>query len=505
MFLFSRNHRYLLTAISATAAVAMLAFNTSANAATVTAPNSSDACLPNTMPTTDALFDSPQRIFAHYVAGFPLSIDNRTPASDYYNVQYLNPAGENGKFAAQGGYIRQRPLGVPASTAANWKQLNMEHEVSLAIARGIQGFTFDIMTLVSATDPQGPVQTMLAAAQAVDSRFKILITPDISILRSDSATVIKIIEATAGKPAAYHTSDGRLVLSAYDAGLNSAAWWQSVLTQLAAKNIRVAFVPVFQGWEASAPSFAPISSGFSDWGGATPYAEGFMVGYPAEAMNKYKKIFMMPVDPQQFRPKNYMYYEASNSGAFRSGWNSAIQGRSGWVQLVTWNDFSESSEVQPITDTSLRRDIGTGFYNLTGYYSAWFNTRVQPKITHDVLYFFYQREPGGAASPKQSVLDAVEGGLADNKIELLAFLTAPGVLEITIGGHTYTQNAAAGITSFRIPTEPGTPIFTLSRDEANVFSFQGGVQIFGPSGTPSGVNDETYWSGSASKAGVCTL
>jgi hypothetical protein len=99
----------------------------------------------------------------------------------------------------------------------------------------------------------------------------------------------------------------------------------------------------------------------------------------------------------------------------------------------------------------------------------------------------------------------VTGGVADDKIELLAFLTAPGVLKITIGGQVYTRDAPAGITSFMIPTQPGTPLFALSRDEAEVFSFQGGVQIYGPSGIPSGVIDMTYWSGSASKTGVCAL
>ncbi|HEX3603410.1 MAG TPA: glycoside hydrolase family 71 protein [Steroidobacteraceae bacterium] len=506
MFLFSRVYQCLLSAISAiAAAAAMLAIIPSANATTVTAPNSTDACLAITMPTADSFFNSPQRIFAHYISTFPESIDNRASASDYYNVQYLNPKGENDKWLAQGGFLRQRPSGVPVSTAANWKQLNMEREVRMAIARGIQGFTFNVMTLIEATDTAGPLQTMLAAAAAVDKRFKIMVTPDISALRTDSATVIKIIEAAAGKPAAYHTDDGRLVLGAYDAGLNSAAWWKSVFAQLAAKNIRVAFVPTFQGWKASAPSFAAITSGFGNWGTATPFAESAMVGDPATVMKEYDKFYMMPIDPQQFRPKDYFYYEASNSAAYRSGWTSAINGHSGWAQIVTWSDFSESSQVQLYTDTTLRHDIGTGFYDLTGYYAAWFASRVQPKITHDVLYYFYQREPSAAAGPKQSELDKVQGGVADNQIELLAFLTAPGVLKISIGGQTYTHDAPAGITSFRIPTQAGTPLFTLSRDEADVFSFQGGVQIYGHSGIPSGVIDMTYWSGSASKSGVCTL
>jgi len=95
--------------------------------------------------------------------------------------------------------------------------------------------------------------------------------------------------------------------------------------------------------------------------------------------------------------------------------------------------------------------------------------------------------------------------VAENDIELLAFLTAPGELKITVGGKTYTKNAAAGMVSFKVPALPGIPLFTLSRNGADVFSFKGGVQIYGESGLPSGVIDMTYWSGSAAKSGICSL
>jgi hypothetical protein len=317
--------------------------------------------------------------------------------------------------------------------------------------------------------------------------------------------VVQIIASVANSPAAYRLSDGRLVVSAFDAGLNSAAWWQSVLNTLSAQGIKVAFVPTFLGWGTYAAAFAPLSYGFGDWGTATAPASSAMQSTPATVHSTYDKIFMMPVDPQQYRPKDFIYWEAGNSAALRQAWTGSIQGDADWVQAVTWNDFSESSTIEPATDATLQRNIGTGFYNLTGYYASWFLTGQQPTITHDVLYYFYRREPVTGVAKGQSQLATAYTGVPDNSIELLGFLTSPGVLKITIGGKTYTQNAAAGIVSFSIPTQPGTPLFTLSRSGSDVFSFQGGVQIYGPSGLPSTVQDLTYWSGSAAKSGVCTL
>jgi hypothetical protein len=470
----------------------------------VTASNNGDACLPAAMPSTGALFNSSKRVFAHYFNPYPLSIDNAASADDYYNRNYLTKTGESSKWAAQGGFLRQRPAGVTVSPKTNWLQLNMEREVSAAIARGITGFTFDSLSATDATDSNSALHLMLGAAHTVDSRFKIMVMPDITALGSDSNAVVEIIAAAAASPAAYRLSDGRLVVTAFDAGLNPPSWWQSVISRLASQGIHIAFVPTFLGWSSVADAFAPFSYGFGDWGSATVGNSSAQQGDP-EIAHKTGKIFMMPVDPQQYRPKDSVYWEAGNSGAFRDAWNSSIQGDADWIQLVTWNDFTETSAISPTTDATLQRTIGTGFYNLTGYYASWFLNGEQPKITHDVLYYFYRREATTAASPAQKDKVTLVTGTAENNIELLAFLTSPGVLKITVGGKTYTQNAAAGVVSFKVPSQAGTPLFTLSRSGADVFSFHGGVPIYGSAGLPSGIQDLTYWNGSASKTGVCAL
>ena len=458
-----------------------------------------------TLPSTQILFGTSKKVFAHYFFPFPVSIDNAAPANDYYNRNYLSKTGESSKWLAQGGFLRQRPLGITPTANAAWLQLNMEAEIRAAMARGITGFAFDVMSVDEATGSNSPLQRLLAAALAVDSRFKIMVMPDISALQGNSSAVVQIIASVASSPAAYRLSDGRLVSSAFDAGLNSAAWWTSVLSQLNAKGINVAFVPVFLGWQGSVDAFAPISYGISDWGTAIATSASAMQADPDIVHSAYGKIFMMPIDPQQYRPKDFAYWEAGNSAAFRNAWMSAINGNADWVQLVTWNDFSETSQISPYTDATLRGDIGTGYYDMNAFYAAWFLTGQKPTITHDVLYYFYRREPGTAAAPAQSQLDTNITHTAENDIELVAFLTAPGTLKITIAGKIYTLSAPAGITSFKVPAQPGVPVFALSRSGTDVFSFSGGVQIYGLSGIPSGVQDLTYWSGSAAKSGVCSL
>ena len=354
------------------------------------------------MPDSATLFGSSKKVFAHYFYPFPLSLDNAPPSDDFYNRSYLNKDGGQGRWRALGGYLRQRPLGVDPSSAANWRLLNAEEEVRMAIARGITGFIVLVMSAKETTDSDSHLHLLLSAAQAVDPRFKIVVMPDAASLKLDADAVTQLIALVASSPAAYRLDDGRLVVTAWNASANTPEWWASIIAQLQSRGINIAFVPTFLGWGGQASAFAPISHGFADWGTATATASDRMKYDPAVAHNNYGKVFMMPVDPQQYRPKNPIYWEAGNSAAFRNAWMSAINGNADWVQLVTWSDFSESSQIEPYTDATLRRDIGTGFYNLNAFYATWFLLGKQPAITHDVLYYFYRREPTNAAGPAQS-------------------------------------------------------------------------------------------------------
>jgi hypothetical protein len=445
-----------------------------------------------------------KRVFAHYFPPCPLSIDNQPSLTDYYNRNYLNPAGEGGKFLKQGGFWRQRPLGVPVSIDANWKQINMQREVAMAIARGITGFCVDVLGLDLTA-----LQMMLIAAAAVDGRFKIVPMLDMIALGSTltPAQAASIIAAVNPSSAALRLDDGRLVFAAYNAPAQAPAWWAAMIGLLNAENIDIAFVPVLPGGATDAGALDPIAYGMGVWGTATPGPSSSLTAVPAKAAGL---VYMLPVGPQQFRPKDSKFWEASNSQTFRNAWDAAITTGADWIQLVTWNDYSESSEVCPYTDATLDPRIGTGFYDLIAYYATWFATGKRPDITQDVLYWFHRREALTAAHPNQ--LNAFTpvlagGGPEEDNIELLAFLTAPGVLQISITQagvvvQTHSQAAPAGVTSFKVPLVAGLPTFALQRNGSNVFSYQGPVQIYGPEGLPSGVLDATYWNGSITKAGL---
>jgi len=421
-------------------------------------------------------FSYQKRVFAHYFYPFSLQIGSSPAAADYYNTQYLAPGGEKGIHAAYGGYLRSRPLALPTQ---NSQIANMQTEVRMAIARGITGFTFDILSLADALSPVGHLNLMLQAAAAVDTRFWVVPMLDMSSLVGlTQAQAVQLISSFM-HPSYARLPDGRLLITAFNASFQPILWWQQVITALNLQDVDMAFIPIFLGGPASNP-LATISHGFGGWGTATPAAAAAA-----------PPCMMMPVLPQQFRPKDQIFWEAGNTASFRAGWMNAIQSNAQYVQIVTWSDFSESGQVQPYTDATLNPSIGTAFYDLTAYYAAWFVSGVQPPIVADRLYWCYRRMGSTAAHSSQPDAFKVVGAAETSNIEALAFLTASGTVVIN-GAATACP---AGITSVMVPTAPGTPQFRLQRDGSDVFEFKG-LQIYGSGGSPSGTLDLTYWGGS---------
>ncbi|MFY0532271.1 endo-1,3-alpha-glucanase family glycosylhydrolase [Nannocystis pusilla] len=211
------------------------------------------------------------------------------------------------------------------------------------------------------------------------------------------------------------------------------------------------------------PGRAPLL-GTSSWGpatvpGATDYADN------AAQAHALGVQWMSPVRPQDSRPKDLIYSEAGNTQLLRLLWDAAVAGDAEWVQLVTWNDYSEASEVSPSSGTQW------ALFDLTAYYVAWFKTGQQPPIVRDAIYYSH-RLHATTAEPdlmlQESIYEPVNGSTPADEIELLAFLTAPATLEIEVDGLTESTDALAGIQSLRVPLLEGTPKFRIVRDGGTV-------------------------------------
>ncbi|WP_051832670.1 glycoside hydrolase family 71 protein [Streptomyces katrae] len=398
-------------------------------------------------------------VFAHYFTPYPLSLDNASADADYYTRNYLNPGGENGKHERYGGLLRDRPLPVRPKDG-NWERANLEQEVRTARAAGLDGFTLDMLSLSGPNRDRA--RLLMEAAHAVDPAFKIMLMPDMTSLNTDEPGVLADAVAALGKaPAAHRLGDGRLVVSPFKTEAKDVAWWTKVLDLLKSRHgIRTAFVPTFLDFDANSARFAPISHGFSEWGSRS-YVGQDSATRDVQRAHGMGKIWMQPVSVQDARPNQGIYDEAGNTATLRSTWTHAIDDGADWVQLTTWNDYSEGSQFAP----SLHN--GYAYLDLSSYYLTKFKTGSWPEIVRDTLYVS-ARTQFAAADPtgSQSLVMSLRKGSAAPRdtVEVLSFLTAPATVRTAVGTARDEHEAPAGIHSALLPLRPGTSSAVVVRD-----------------------------------------
>jgi hypothetical protein len=441
------------------------------------------SCYPFDPPSTSALRASAKKAFAFYYPPFPISLDNKAPSSDFWQTHWLDPNGGKGEYTQYGGYTRDRPIPRPPRPESNWRQLDFQREVKNAIAMGLDGFIYEYPDHVSSDVRQNQLSTMLAAAQAQDPGFRIMLSPDFPTGASATTDgLVTTISAVASHPSVYRLTDGSIVLASFYPERQPTTFWETLRTRLAANNIKVVFVPLFLSWSGSGKEdWNNTLHGYSSWGVRTVSSTNSYVTASTTAHSR-GRIWMSPVAFEDVRFKDddgggmMRFWEASNSGLFRASFDKAIQGNADWISLTTWNDYTESW-------LSPSRERGYAAVDLGAYYVTWFKTGSAPAIVRDALYYFHrsQRSDAPYDTSKQTAgpIHLQGAGPVSDQVELLAFLKQPGRLVITQGSDVQVKDvSAAGMVSFKVPIVPGsTPVFELQRSGQTVQQVQSATPI----------------------------
>ncbi|MFI6477038.1 endo-1,3-alpha-glucanase family glycosylhydrolase [Nonomuraea sp. NPDC050663] len=417
--------------------------------------------LPFVLPAKGELRASDKKVFAHYFTPYPISLDNKDPASDYYARNYLSPTGESGKHAAYGGLLRDRPLPRPPITSGDYVAENLKTEVRQAIAAGIDGFTVDILSVTTSNAHWVRVNKLIQAAEAVDPGFDIVLMPDMNGLASQSSDAIADAMALLAKSdSVLRLGDGRLVISPFKAEARTATWWRDWIAAMNTEHgLKIALVPVFLNFGTNKDAFAPISYGFSNWGSRNPAANSSLGANIATA-HGLGKIWMQPVSVQDERPNQAKYDEAANTQNLRTTWAGAIDGDADWVQLTTWNDYSENTQFAP------SRNAGWTYLDINAYYLTCYKLGC-PRITKDVAYVTHRVQPHAAAPTYtgQTSLMTLRSGstAARDTVEVLTMLTASSTVSVTVGTAKHTYTAPAGVSAKTFTLVPGDVSATVTR------------------------------------------
>jgi len=102
--------------------------------------------------------------------------------------------------------------------------------------------------------------------------------------------------------------------------------------------------------------------------------------------------------------KNWFWPSGPDDGAeniWTIRWKQAIASGANFAQIVTWNDYSESSYIAPIASQEVGTDFNSyvkndggmdhvAFLKMTAYFAQWFKTGVAPTIETNSVYYWYR-------------------------------------------------------------------------------------------------------------------
>jgi hypothetical protein len=418
--------------------------------------------LPFAMPDQASLRAEKPKVFAHYFTQFPRSFDNQPAAEDYYSLGYLVPEGENGKFRGQGGFLRQRPQHRSPQVGLKWQEADCLWEVATAAASGIDGFCLNLLDSDRAGAHWRRSLAIIAAAESVPG-FSIVLMPDVTSSFKDPAEVVAAMVELSKSPAIYRMPDGRVVVAPYCPQIHPDAWWQEVTSGCAAQGLRIALFPVLQSIEKHFDRFAKQSVGMSEWGLRTVATATDRPPF-AQQCHERGLLWMEPICPQDMRAKDLFLFEAANTRLFRGMWMRAIEKQADWVQLITWNDYSEASEIAPSSGTDWL------FMDLTAWFSVRFKTGAWPKIIRDSGWLVHRTQRSELKPTAQTKPFFFRDAAAVDEVEAVLWLTAPADVMLTSGDQTRTQRMPAGLASLTVPLRLGTPTVRVTRSGALVLA-----------------------------------
>ena len=367
-----------------------------------------------------------------------------------------------------------------------------KREILQAQAAGIDGFALNVGAWSGPdTYYKSRVKLMYDAAEQLGADFKLFFSVDLG----QTNDIVDMVATYGTRPNSFRYN-GKVVLSTF--GLNGLNWRNGIFEPLRKRGIEVFFVPHF--WSDTGGelpqyrdgvnvlnTYSNILDGLFLFGAAgLPYQLAQCNSNYTRAVHEAGKIFMAGMTPHYWgyiQPSvGRRYFESDGGEGTVLQWRAIIANQPDWVEIVTWNDFNESTYISPVEDPGRyfdylitpRRYSHKGYLELSKRFITWYKTGKEPAVDRDALFYFYRTHPKNAVASNTNDIP-VKGfiGNIQDTIYTTVFLTAPAQLEIISGKTLTTNSLPAGMSQIQTPFTPGPQIFAVKRNGTLVLFAQG--------------------------------
>ncbi len=370
--------------------------------------------------------------------------------------------------------------GVPPTVA------QFEREIVEAQKRGIDGFALNCGGW-RASEPRYREWTLLMyeAARQLGTGFKLFISAD-----GGAQSEIEDMVGTFRNHPNQLKLDGKPVLSTF--GGEGAKNEEGGPLTARAHRLGAMFVPYYYprpditelpnraNAEQILRSFPDIDGWFYFGAAGTGDQISRALSATMPVIRRAGKLAMASATPYyRANGGNFRCFETRGFEGMASEWEAAIASGAQWMELVTWNDWGESTYIAPFGPPDAINIWNShwgpkllshvAYLDASRYYIDWFKRGRRPKIARDRGFYFYRLHPKGIevsvdpGAPTKGVgRPAGADGLLDDVFVTL-FLTAPAELTIESGTQRQVFPVSAGVQHFAMPFSPGKQHFVLRR------------------------------------------
>ena len=374
-----------------------------------------------------------------------------------------------------------------------------KQEIELAQRNGLDGFALNCGSWFRNQNYIKSAERIYQAAEEMDTDFKLMFSVDWLGIRVYERDMYVMVKRFYKHPNQFRCR-GRVVISTYG---GRPQMFEAALKKLADEGYEVFFVPNLSQQRYSANRSLESTLRLLD---SRPFIDGLFYfavdGSVAEIMRTNAtmrratmmrdKVYMAGVCPSYNSPNLRDHYGVEGYDAL---WRGIIRDGANWVEIVTWNDYNEDSNLMPYRWSYPRNserqynDHDETFLDATAYYAAWYKSGRRPAITQDRLYYAYRnrslwlRRAWDVKEDKWIDLTAAKWPFdqihddAEDNVYVTTMLTAPAELTVELAGQTRTFPQPAGVAHVRVPLAGGVPRFALARGGKQIVVFSGRKRI----------------------------
>lgn len=350
------------------------------------------------------------------------------------------------------------------------------HDIQLAKGAGIDAFAINYGGW-NANWPQLEAQLSRFYTQAASLSFKVFLNFDLTSV-TDPSMIVRLANA-------YHAHSAQLIvdnkpmLSTFQVDPPKWDWESAVLSKLTSPSL---FIPGSLSEDAG-QAFSAVKS-FGD--GVFPWIHTDLtttdeavldLAYAGNRTATGKK-WIASVAPWFFKrfSADMNWANKQDDGIFIHRWLHLLKLKPDFIEIVTWNDWGESSYIGPANPAAENEDMGCywsyydhgAFLKMTKYFTKAFHageTEVTVDKNEEDVFMFYRTQPSLTNGVDKTLPLPEYASYMHDDVFIVSFLNESATVSLTSGDNqpaTYT--APAGVSKKPLVFSLGNQTLCASRD-----------------------------------------